>query len=136
MAMAALLAAATVGRAQQAEQASKAQQSGKTAAAASLPAAAASKATASAPSAAKTSGDTQAAQAGLSDEQLKEARDEGYRPITRGTATLYCKSEILVGSAFPIRTCYNADRLKIVMQQEQAQRMQLQQMHSGGMQGH
>lgn len=52
--------------------------------------------------------------------------------MTRGSATLYCKSEILVGSAFPIRTCYNAERLKVVMEQYQSQRMQMEQMHGSG----
>lgn len=73
---------------------------------------------------------------GLSPEVLHEARDEGFKPVTRHKVTLYCKSEIIVGSAFPIHTCYNEDQLKVVLQQHQTERMQLQQMHSGGLQIH
>lgn len=136
MALAALLAGAAVGRAQQADEASNGRQPGNTAAATSSPATPASRGATNAPPGAKSSADAQAAATGLSTEQLKEARDEGYRPVTRGKATLYCRSELLVGTAFPIRTCYNVDRLKVVMEQERAQRMQLKQMHGSGTQGH
>ena len=117
IAAAALLAAAAVGHAQQAQKPQQAQKGAPTAATAS-PAA--------------SPGDDP----GLSAAQLREARDDGFKPVTRGKATLYCKSEILVGTAFPMHICYNADRLKVEMRQEEAERMQLRQMHSGGMQGH
>jgi type II secretory pathway pseudopilin PulG len=123
-------------QAQQAQQTQHSPQAAETPVAASSAAAPAGKPTAAAASPAKASSDTQAADSGLSVAQLKEARDDGYRPITRGSATLYCKSEIIVGSSFPVHTCYNADRLKAVLQQYQTERMQLQQMHNGGMQGH
>lgn len=76
------------------------------------------------------------ADSGLTPEILHEARDEGFKPVTRHKVTFYCKSEIIVGSAFPIHTCYNEDQLKVVLQQHQTERMQLQQMHSGGLQTH
>lgn len=135
IAMAALLAGAAVGQAQQAQKKPLAVQVG-AAAISSTTTAAASKPAASAPSAAKASADTQTSDSGLPVEVLREARDDGYRPITRGKVTLYCKSEIIVGSAFPIRTCYNADRLKVVLHQDQEQRMQLEQIHNSGMQSH
>ncbi len=127
--MAALLAGAAIGQAQDAQ---KAPQAAATAASTT----ATGSTTSGAASATKSSSNTQASNAGLSAAQLKEARDDGFRPVTRGSATLYCKSEILVGSAFPMHICYNADRLKVVMQQQEAQRMQLQQMHGAGMAGH
>ncbi len=151
-----LLAGVVVGQAQQAQQTQQAQ---KVPAAASTANAtntnnaagtanaanatsAASAATSSAGSAAaaasgaKSSADAQDSDPGLTVAQLKEARDDGFKPVTRGSATLYCKSEIMIGSAFPMHICYNADRLKIVMQQQEAQRMQMEQMHGSGLQGH
>lgn len=96
-----LLAGAAVGQAQQAQ---KAPQTASAAAAGLSTATAAFKATAGMPSAAKSTADTQASD-GLTSDQLKEARDDGFKPVTRGKATLYCKSEIIVGSAFPMHTC-------------------------------
>lgn len=141
-AAAVLLVGAAVGYAQQAQQARPAEEApqaasaaGATSSTATATPTAASKSPA-APSAAKSPTDTQGDDSGLSSAQLKEARDDGFKPVTRGKATLYCKSEVLVGTAFPMHICYNADRLKVEMQQEEAERMQLQQMHSGGMSGH
>jgi hypothetical protein len=131
IAMAVLFAGAAIGHAQQAQQPQAA-----TSAAMSSSSAAAAKATTGAASATKSSVNTGASDSGPSEAQLKEARDDGFKPVTRGSATLYCKSEILVGSSFPMHICYNADRLKIVMQQQEAERMQLQQMHGGGLQTH
>ena len=132
LATAVLLAGAAIGQAQQAQKTPQAA----TTATTSTPSTATAKTAAGAPSATKSSADSQASDSGLTEAQLKEARDDGFKPVTRGSATLYCKSEILVGSSFPMHICYNADRLKVVMQQQEAERMQLQQMHSGGMQGH
>ena len=87
-------------------------------------------------SAAKSAGPAQPSEDGLSIEERREARDDGFTPMTRHNVTLYCKSEILVGSAFPIRTCYNSDRLKAVLHQYDTQRTQLQQIHNDGMQTH
>lgn len=87
-------------------------------------------------SAAKSAGPAQPSDEGLSIEERREARDDGFTPMTRHNVTLYCKSEILVGSAFPIRTCYNSDRLKAVLHQYDTQRTQLQQIHNDGMQTH
>ena len=140
IATAALLAVVAVGHAQQAQQDRQAQKAPQatnaTAAAASSTATTASKATTDRPSADKSSDGAQAPDSGLSVELLREARDDGFKPVTRHNVTLYCKSEIIVGSAFPVHTCYNADRLKVVLEQYRAERMQLQQMHSSGMQGH
>jgi hypothetical protein len=128
-----LLAAAAVGQAQQAQKSPQAANAG---AATSIVAATPVQKPTATPSAAKSSADTDASDSGLSAALLKEARDDGYRPVTRGKATLYCKSEILVGSSFPVRTYYNSNRLKIVLQQAQDQRMQLGQMHGTGVQTH
>ena len=135
IAAAMLLAGAAVGHAQQTQQAEKTPRAAGAATATSSTATAASKSPA-APSEAKSPTDTQGDDSGLSSAQLKEARDDGFKPVTRGKATLYCKSEVLVGTAFPMHICYNADRLKVEMQQEEAERMQLQQMHGGGMSCH
>jgi hypothetical protein len=98
-----LLAASAVSQAQQAPQASSA--------------VAAQKATVAGPAAAKSSTDTQTSDSGLSAALVKEARDDGFVPVKRHNLTVYCKSEVLVGTAFPIRTCYNADRLKLRLEQ-------------------
>ena len=134
IAAAALLTVAAAGNAQQAQKAPQATNA--TAAAASSTATAASKATTDRASAEKSSDGAQASDSGLSVELLREARDDGFKPVTRHNVTLYCKSEIIVGSAFPVHTCYNADRLKVALEQYRSERMQLQQMHGGGLQGH
>src|SRR5512146_2768828 len=139
LATAVLLAAAAVGQAQQPEaqkaEARQATQPGAAASAAANGKAAGSSA-AQSPASAQSSVAAQAPASGLSAELIKEARDDGFKPVTRHDVTLYCKSEIEVGSRFPIHTCYNEDRLKVVLQQYRAERMQLEQMHSGGMQAH
>lgn len=89
-----------------------------------------------APAVAQKSAPAVKAEGGLTPEMLHEARDEGFKPVSRHKVTFYCKSEIIVGSAFPIHTCYNEDQLKVVLQQHQTERTQLQQMHSGGLQTH
>jgi hypothetical protein len=106
-----LLAASAVSQAQQAPQASSA------VAAASATPAVSQKATVAGPAAAKSSTDTQTSDSGLSAALVKEARDDGFVPVKRHNLTVYCKSEVLVGTAFPIRTCYNADRLKLRLEQ-------------------
>lgn len=113
-----LLAGAVIGQAQQAQQTEKAPQAANAAAAASFTATAPGKATASAPSAAKSPADTQAADSGLSAQQLKRALDDGFKPVTQHNVTVYCKSEMLIGSSFPIRTCYKADRMKLLLERE------------------
>lgn len=115
---------------------SQAQQSKTTSHATAATATAKVTADASAHPAAQKSAAAVAVDVGLTPEMLREAQDEGLKPVTRHKVTFYCKSEIIVGSAFPIRTCYNEDQLKVVLQQHQTERMQLQQMHSGGLQTH
>ena len=130
--MAVLLAGAAVGHAQEAQQ-QKTPQSANAAAATSAATPVAAKPAVDAP---KSSADTRSADSGLSSDLLKEARDDGFKPVKRGETTLYCKSEIIVGSSFPVHTCVDSDHLKLTLEQYRAQRMQLEQMHSGGLQGH
>lgn len=66
----------------------------------------------------------------------KAARLAGFEPHTRHGVTLYCKSEVELGSAFPVKTCYDAIQMKIKLGQYQTERDQLRQARGLNPQGH
>lgn len=67
---------------------------------------------------------------------IKDARNAGFKPeMIRGNQ-MFCRTAIELGSNFPVRTCYDADDVKIKIQEYQAQRNQLEQMHNIGMMTH
>jgi hypothetical protein len=65
-----------------------------------------------------------------------DARNAGFRPEKIRGAQMFCRTAIELGSNFPVRTCYDADQVKIKIQEYQAQRSQLEQMHSTGLMTH
>ncbi len=68
-----------------------------------------------------------AAPAGVSEHLLEMARNDGYRPMTRGGETLFCRTQIPIGSNLPIRHCVNAARLRSEVLEEQQERLNLNQ---------
>jgi hypothetical protein len=73
--------------------------------------------------------------AGPSPQLLRDARNAGFRPETIRGAQMFCRTEKELGSNFPVRTCYDEDQVKIKIEQYQAERNQLQQMHGSGLKG-
>jgi hypothetical protein len=64
---------------------------------------------------------------------IKDARNAGFKPEMIRGARMFCRTAIELGSSFPVRTCYDADHVKIKIQQYQEERNQLEQMHSTGL---
>src|SRR5512146_830637 len=76
---------------------------------------------------------TAAAQNSDSDAQLiKDARSAGFKPMQVRGSLMYCRTAVELGSSFPVRTCYNAQQVKIKIHEYQTQRNQLEQMHNIG----
>lgn len=127
------LLAAVIAQAQQPAQSSSA--------AATTPAASAAVAspvqTTSASTAAATqSTDAAAAQKAAAAKLVNDARNAGFRPeMIRGTQ-MFCRTAKELGSNFPVRTCYDADQVKIKIQEYAEQRNQLEQARSTGLQTH
>ncbi len=70
-------------------------------------------------------GASRAAPAGLSHPLLEMARNDGYRPMTRDGKTVFCRTQIPIGSNLPIKHCVNSVRLRFEVQEEQQERLNL-----------
>lgn len=63
---------------------------------------------------------------------IKDARNAGFKPqVIRGTQ-MFCRTEVELGSSFPVRTCYDADQVKIKIHEYAEERSQLEQMREVG----
>lgn len=71
--------------------------------------------------------ENQAAPNGLSPHLLDMARNDGYRPVTRDGGTLFCRTQIPIGSNLPIKHCVNSARLRSEVLEEQQERLNLNQ---------
>lgn len=77
--------------------------------------------------------DADAAQKAADAKLVNDARNAGFRPqMIRGTQ-MFCRTAKELGSNFPVRTCYDADQVKIKIAEYAEQRNQLEQLHSSGM---
>ncbi|HZT01013.1 MAG TPA: hypothetical protein VFA39_01970 [Steroidobacteraceae bacterium] len=74
-----------------------------------------------------------AAQKKAADQLIRDARNAGFKPQKVGGNLMFCRTATELGSSFPVRTCYNEDQVRIKIQEYQAQRQQLEGMHSSGM---
>ena len=74
-----------------------------------------------------------AAQKKAEDLLIRDARNAGFKPEKVRGNLMFCRTATELGSSFPVRTCYNEDQVKIKIQEYQAQRQQLEGMHSSGM---
>ena len=74
-----------------------------------------------------------AAQKKAEDQLIRDARNAGFKPQKVGGNLMFCRTATELGSSFPVRTCYNEDQVRIKIQEYQAQRQQLEGMHSSGM---
>src|SRR6185312_6792037 len=85
----------------------------------------------------KTAADSKAtapaAQKKAADQLIRDARNAGFKPQKVGGNLMFCRTATELGSSFPVRTCYNEDQVRIKIQEYQAQRQQLEGMHSSGM---
>ena len=79
--------------------------------------------------AAPAEGNTSAAVAAERVSLLQQAHAQGYRPVTQGGKTVYCKSEKVIGTRFEQRICATEEQLveierkAIATQEEVGQRM-------------
>jgi hypothetical protein len=64
---------------------------------------------------------------------IKDARNAGFKPMMIRGTQMFCRTAIELGSSFPVRTCYDADQVKIKIHEYAEQRNQLEQMHSTGL---
>ncbi len=132
----ALTAAAAIAQAQQAQHSSNptSAAAAATAPAASHPAQKAADAKASATQPAAKGVSAQSAE-DPSPTLIRDAANAGFRPEhIRGTV-MFCRTATELGSNFPVRTCYDEEQTKIKIAEYQAERNQLEQMHSNGVRG-
>lgn len=129
----ALTAAAAIAQAQQSSNSTSAAAAA-TAPAASHPAQKAADAKASATQPATKTASAQSAE-DPSPTLIRDAANAGFKLEHIRGAVMFCRTATELGSNFPVRTCYDEERTKIKISEYQAERNQLEQMHSNGLTG-
>lgn len=66
---------------------------------------------------------------------LRDAQNAGFRLEHVRGVVMFCRTAKELGSNFAVRTCYDEQQTKIKIQEYQAQRNQLGEMHSNGTSG-
>lgn len=64
---------------------------------------------------------------------LRNARNAGFKPQRVRGNLMFCQTAAETGSNFPVKTCYSEYQVRIKLEEYEAQRQQLEGMHSSGM---